>query len=832
MGTAAIRALVRVAALAAALAAALLCTVLGTPVARAATIVTTFAELQTAANAGGTVQLGADITSSGAGLVIPSGGNVTLILGGFSLTVTGGTSQAGIQTTGSTLMIDGPGTVAATGNGGGAGIGGIPGSIPAATTGTDGGTLTLTGATVDATGSTYIFNLGGYGGAGIGGGGLGGSGGTVTINGGSVTATGGTNGAGIGGGGGKPNQSLAGGTGATVTVNGGSVSATGGASASGIGGGFNGPGGAVVIHSGTVVATTTAGLGGSAIGPGALGTAFGSLSNNGSLTLAGEETIPSTVTPANGWCTNQANGTVTLTGPMAGGGTCVNSGVIDPGSQSLTATVAGNSYVLSYNVNADTGATVPATQHVYGPTLKAAHLAIAAQPSGYVWMSAATGGAVVTATTALPTVFGRNSSGPTAVTLYLRHVPVKPTPSVAPVLAGAQSTPTPPRPIQPGTQPAAHASGTRPASQPAQTPLPPIPSSGTLPAAAGTLPASVVTPPAGSHSAKPSALTHSLPSIWQVIRHPERLALALGMGLVWTLLLVFATGSMEKTLKTRYTAWTAIIQRRFPRALHVMTGGLRLGGPTQLLGLLALLAANVAIVGFVDPGFGANATSVRLSVSILAANLLGVYLPYRLTAEVSRRLWSAPAAVHPAPWGLVICGVGVGMSRLIGFIPGLLTGSTIRFDQSRASVRERVRMQRLRTGMTLGLALVFWIGATGIPGAGSSATLCAHDACVTGAVIALTSTLVELLPLSYFAGGLLYTHARRSWAILLTAAVFGFLLVVVPQPHYWLYVGARETWWITIAAVVGATTALIMLALHRHDARRPADVDRWETLVS
>ena len=126
------------------------------------------------------------------------------------------------------------GTVMATGNGCGAGIGG--GSEGA------GGTVTINGGTVTATGGVF-------GGAGIGGGYYG-AGGAVTINGGEVTATGGggdgegsQGGAGIGGG--------DGGAGGTVTISGGAVTARGKDGGKDIGHGYDsGNGGTVTISGG------------------------------------------------------------------------------------------------------------------------------------------------------------------------------------------------------------------------------------------------------------------------------------------------------------------------------------------------------------------------------------------------------------------------------------------------------------------------------------------------------------------------------------------------------------------------------------------------------
>ena len=139
----------------------------------------------------------------------------------------------------------------------------------------EGKTLTLSSGLEVVSGQSLVIEgegslnaTGGTGSAGIGGDVLN-AGGTVTINGGTVTAQGGDAAAGIGGG--------DSGNGGTVTINGGTVTATGGASAAGIGGGSMGAGGTVTINDGSVFATG----GSDAVGIGA----GDGISNHGTLTI-------------------------------------------------------------------------------------------------------------------------------------------------------------------------------------------------------------------------------------------------------------------------------------------------------------------------------------------------------------------------------------------------------------------------------------------------------------------------------------------------------------------------------------------------------------------
>lgn len=135
------------------------------------------------------------------------------------------------------------------------------------------------GSTITIDGSGSLTAQGGTDGAGIGGNNSE-PGGKIIINSGTIVATGGKNSAGIGG-----SFNAAGGD---VTINGGEVTANGGLYAAGIGGGLYGNGGTITITAGTVTARGNnggAGLGG---GAGQFGTSGGSAAGNGGvITVSG-----------------------------------------------------------------------------------------------------------------------------------------------------------------------------------------------------------------------------------------------------------------------------------------------------------------------------------------------------------------------------------------------------------------------------------------------------------------------------------------------------------------------------------------------------------------
>ena len=224
-----------------------------------------------------------------------------------SLKATGNFNGAGIggggyNGNGEDITITG-GTVTATSEEGGAGIGGgeqgngknimiTGGTVNAASTdgaGIGGGEegngedITITGGTVNATSKE--------GGAGIGGG-ISGNGKNITITGGTVTADGNGWGAGIGGG-----QE---GSGEDIAITGGTVTAAGGQFGAGIGGGGWGSGQNITITGGTVNASGCAGAG---IG--------GGIDCSGSnVTVSGAAQVTVTASKSSAWVSADTGATI------------------------------------------------------------------------------------------------------------------------------------------------------------------------------------------------------------------------------------------------------------------------------------------------------------------------------------------------------------------------------------------------------------------------------------------------------------------------------------------------------------------------------------------
>ena len=212
---------------------------------------------------------GSDTWSTGNYAGLNCLGNATIILAdGTTNTVKGFNSDyPGIHVpSGSTLTIQGTGSLNASSKGYGAGIGGgwsiacgnitINGGTITATGGynsagigcgkTSCGNISITGGTVEATGGMNAAGIGG---------GADSSCGNISITGGTVTAAGGSYGAGIGSGCRQSSSASCG----IITISSGSVTATGGGGSAGIGSGSNASCGDITIENTVTSVTATKG---------------------------------------------------------------------------------------------------------------------------------------------------------------------------------------------------------------------------------------------------------------------------------------------------------------------------------------------------------------------------------------------------------------------------------------------------------------------------------------------------------------------------------------------------------------------------------------------
>ena len=238
---------------------------------------------------GETFTLSMTTISVTSGPAIQCSGNATIILDGTNTVTTTAEGYPAIQAGGSgtTLTIQGSGSVTATGAQNAAGIGSGDQAIC--------GDISISDGSVTATGGAYAAGIGS---------GYKSTCGNITICGGTVTATGGTYAAGIGSG---DNSSTCG----NITISGGTVTATGNLYGAGIGSGDNSTCGNITISGGTVTAKGSRYAAG--IGSGRYGK-FASITITGGITSVKACRGMDGVTPIGKGANDQGSGEVSIDG--------------------------------------------------------------------------------------------------------------------------------------------------------------------------------------------------------------------------------------------------------------------------------------------------------------------------------------------------------------------------------------------------------------------------------------------------------------------------------------------------------------------------------------
>lgn len=317
-----------------------------------------------------------------------------------------------------------------------------------------------------------------------------------------------------------------------------------------------------------------------------------------------------------------------------------------------------------------------------------------------------------------------------------------------------------------------------------------------------------------------------VPSIWDIVKHPEHIGWALAVGMVWTLLLSMGTSVLDSAIRTRYAAFGSLIARVLPKQWRRRQGSLPLLERLPWTGLLSLLFLNAVILGFTDPHFGFDPLSGRMLASVLIAEAIIVLLPALISAGLARRK-GVTTFIGGTPWGVAVCIAGVVLSRALRFLPGIFAGSVVRYEQDHASIPQKVNGTRTKMLITLGIGGLCWIASSSVHPDRAWWALCLKDSISAVTLMAFTGCLLDLVPLTYQSGGLLFHHARRSWTALCVVVLTVFLMVVVPQPNYWLYVGGRTTWWMIIAGVV-VGIGLVIIAIAERAERRKAEREEHE----
>ena len=200
----------------------------------------------------------------------------------------------------------------------------------------------------------------------------------------------------------------------------------------------------------------------------------------------------------------------------------------------------------------------------------------------------------------------------------------------------------------------------------------------------------------------------------------------------------------------------------------------------SLVWLGIVLVITVLIEGFLEPGFGFNKESVLLFLSLLVAVGLVTYLTEGGEAFVARG-FGQDAAVRVFPAAIGIALICVIMSRLGGFIPGILygfVGTAVFLRPSTLNQEQTGKMIFFPMAMMLTLSVGAWLLVDQFRGPDASDFDVFIEGILIGVFIAtIESVAINMLPIAYMDGRKLIDWNPLVWFA--TAGVALFLLWTV-----------------------------------------------------
>jgi hypothetical protein len=319
------------------------------------------------------------------------------------------------------------------------------------------------------------------------------------------------------------------------------------------------------------------------------------------------------------------------------------------------------------------------------------------------------------------------------------------------------------------------------------------------PAPPAPAPAVQPTPPVVEGSNRPE-LVRSVLSPADVSLDPGVVATNLTLSGLTLLLIFLAAQLFNSTIKTHKSQVDAIGRRVVAPVRARVDGRVRalarppvkvkladrLAWPTVVLGLTVL------IYGFADPGFGLNARSAVLALSLLFTVGLVTYVTEGGEAYLTRTQYGLPAGVRPFPVAIGIAIASVVASRLIGFGPGLIYGfvGTAVLLRPSADGPETARTIFIPLLALLALSIAAWLLVIPLR-AWAEDTDAAFPAFLEGVSVTLFVSGLQgvffcVIPLSFMEGGRIWAWDKRAWLLLagISTLLFWHVLINSNQAYF------------------------------------------------
>lgn len=132
-----------------------------------------------------------------------------------------------------------------------------------------------------------------------------------------------------------------------------------------------------------------------------------------------------------------------------------------------------------------------------------------------------------------------------------------------------------------------------------------------------------------------------------------------------------------------------------------------------------------------------------------------------------------------------------------GFLFGLVVGVLFARELTQA---EDGRLALLATGLLFALGIGAWLVFSALPAECGYLMQFTRDLFAATTLEALSTLIVDLLPLAFVDGGAIFAWSKRAWLATYVAAVFAFVVIVLPMGDSWGEISAPLLGWVAMFA--------------------------------
>ena len=201
---------------------------------------------------------------------------------------------------------------------------------------------------------------------------------------------------------------------------------------------------------------------------------------------------------------------------------------------------------------------------------------------------------------------------------------------------------------------------------------------------------------------------------------------------------------------------------------------------------LVVLGLTVLIYGFVEPGFGLNGRSAVVAASILLCVGTTTYVTEGGEALFARRRYRQSTGVRPFPFAMIVAIVGVVLSRVVGFGPGVIygfVGTTVYLRPSTLSREEAGKSVFVPLLALLAVCIAAWMLVIPLRSWSSDAhaeiPAFFEGAAVSIFVGGLQGLFFSMIPMSFMDGEKIWRWNKLVWLGLASISTFLFWHVLL-----------------------------------------------------